>query len=38
MTATTMEGHTSKTGRLGLLSLTALVIGWMIERQSSSLL
>ena len=27
MTATTVEGHTSKTGKLGLLSLTALVIG-----------
>jgi arginine:ornithine antiporter/lysine permease len=30
MTATTVEGHTSKTGKLGLLSLTALVIGSMI--------
>jgi arginine:ornithine antiporter/lysine permease len=30
MTATTMEGHTSKTAKLGLLSLTALVIGSMI--------
>ena len=30
MTATTMEGQTSQAGRLGLLPLTALVVGSMI--------